>query len=64
MDLFAEKYLKVKEIQLLHTKKCQRSYSDIRDPIMLVQYVERVRNFKSDFGDRAVEFMDDPSTHV
>jgi hypothetical protein len=59
-DLLAQKYLKVKEIQLLLTNKCRRSYSDFRNPIMLVQYVERVQKFMSDFGDKAVEYMDDP----
>jgi hypothetical protein len=60
-DLIAQKYLKVKELELVRTNKCRRSTSAYRNPIQLVPYMERIKDFLDKHGEKSVELMDDPA---
>jgi hypothetical protein len=60
-DFIAQKYLKVKELELVRTNKCRRSTSACRNPIQLVPYMERIKDFLDKHGEKSVELMDDPA---
>ena len=55
-----QKFLGVKCKKLEGQEIIELSESAYRAPLMLVQYVDRVKDFMKRFGDKAIEAMDNP----
>jgi len=64
-SMIEKHFLRIKQALLIKHGMVERSESGYRAPLLLVQYVDRVKDFLAKHGDKSMEAMSDPvNAHI